>query len=290
MNLMKSSFLLGKNLSFLLILFLSLTFFQSCVKDNDTPKSEEEAPRIPSMETFVMPFDGFSESDVDTTEFAHQEGGARSLTFRNWAFAGGNILVWNIAIGVTMAVPVASFAESFNHDPVYLGNGVFAWNYAYNVAGAAYNATLTGEFVNGGDDVQWIMTISQVGGFSDFEYYRGVVATDLSQANWTLNHQPNNPEPYLDIEYAKDDAAGTASIRYTNIIPGSANNGDYIEYRVQPGNEFNRAYDVYRIDADNLLEIEWDEPSTAGQVTNLAHFGDSDPHCWDEDKMDVDCE
>jgi hypothetical protein len=278
-----------KNLSLFLILFLSLAFFQSCEKDDVNPPNDQAAPIIPPMETFVMSFQGFSESEVDTAEVTHGGADSRSVTFRNWAYAGGNVLVWNLIIGANMVVPVASFAESFNHDPVYTGNGVWAWTYNFNAAGALHTATLTGEFINSGDDVQWVMTISKTGGFTDFEYYRGVVAVDRSEANWTLNNQPNNPQSFLSIHYVNGGAAGESSIRYTNIIPGAAGNGDYIEYRIQPGNDFNRAYDVFLINDNNLLEIEWDEPARNGRVKNLMHFGDEEWHCWDVDKLDVDC-
>jgi hypothetical protein len=280
---------LGKNLSLFLILFLSLAFFQSCVKEDTNPPNDQAAPIIPPMETFLMPFQGFNESEVDTSEVTHDGADSRSVTFRNWAFAGGNVLVWNIVLVANMAIPVASFAASFNHSSMYTGNGIWAWTYDFNAAGAFHTATLTGEFVNGGDDVQWIMTISKAGGFSNFEYYRGVVAIDRSEANWTLNHQPNNPQSYLSIHYLNDETSGESSIRYTNIIPGAMGNGDYIEYSIQSGNDFNRAYDVYRINEDNFLDIEWDEPARNGRVKNLLHFGDEDWHCWDVDKLDIDC-
>ncbi len=279
-----------KNLSLFLVLSLSLTFFQSCVKEDINPPSEEAVPTIPPLETFVMSFDGYSESDVDTSEVIN-DGGAdsRSATFHNWAYAGGNILVWNLALSLNMAVPIASFAESFNHQPVHVGNGKYAWTYNYNAASGIYFATLTGAFINNGADVEWIMTISKAGGFSDFEYYSGIVATDQSQANWTLNHRPNNPQTYLSIEYNKDIGSGDASIRYTNIIPGSNDHGDYIEYRIQADNDFNRAYDIFKINEGNTINIEWDEPTREGRVKSPVRFGDSDFHCWDENKKDTDC-
>ncbi len=42
-------------------------------------------------------------------------------TYRNWAYAGINLLVWHtIAVGHT-PIPVAAFDASLDEDPVYIG-------------------------------------------------------------------------------------------------------------------------------------------------------------------------
>jgi len=276
-----------KKLNLFFFLLLALSIMQSCQKDENTSPTDEVAPELPPQATFIMPFDGYEE--VDTTEF-NNEIGNRSMTYRNWFYAGTNILVWNTLVGINMIVPVASFAESFNHDPVYEGNGIFSWTYSYPVAGVTYEAKLTGEFINSGADVEWIMTISQVGGFSNVVYYSGIVAVDGSKADWTLYHEPNNPKPFMRIIYLNDVNTGESSIRYTNIIPNNPGNGHYLEYRIQSGSAFNRAYDVFLGSPDNFIEILWNTPSDTGRVKNLTAFGDSEWHCWDIDKMDVDCQ
>ncbi len=276
-----------KKLCFFLITTLTLTMFQSCVKDPIEVQNEEVAPKIPPQESFIMPFTGFDE--VDTTGFTDGHAGARTVeTYRNWFYAGTNILIWNTVITLGTAVPVASFAESFNHSPVYVGNGIFEWSYSYNLIGGTYNAVLSGQFINSGDDVEWIMKISKVGGFSDVTYYTGIVAVDHSEANWTLYHQPNNPEPSLGIAYVKDLSTEDFTIRYTNIDPDDTNNGQYIEYRTNSDIDFNRAYDVF-LNTNNFLEMEWNEPAGNGRVKNSEHFDDTDWHCWDTEQADVDC-
>ena len=276
-----------KKLSFLILLALGITFMQSCQKD-DINGNDQEAPKIPSQETFIMPFDGFDE-EIDTLMGSNTNPNSRSATFKNWFFAGTNVFAWNTAVVLTTAIPVASFAEAFNHDPVHIGSGVYAWSYDFPVAGVKHTAKLTGEIINSGADVQWIMTISKSGGFNDIVFYTGVVAIDQSKATWTLNHQPNNLEPFLNIEYNGDASTGVASLRYTNIIPGSPDNGNYIEYRVTPGSDFNRAYDIYKGSANEFIEIQWDAPSIEGRVKNPEFFGDSEWHCWDTNQIDIDC-
>lgn len=276
-----------KKLNLFFVFILALVFMQSCTKDNTTtPNENRDAPTLPPLESFVMPFEGYE--DIDTTGLMEKNGN-RSVTYRNWFYAGTNLLVWQVAIGTNMLVPVASFGEAFNHDAEYLGNGLFAWNYNVDVGLDRYNATLTARLVNNNEDVEWKMKISKVGGFSDFEYYSGITAVGGGQATWILNHQPNNPESLLRIEYNKAANSNDATLRYTNIRPNHPDNGDYIEYRVETNGTFNRSYDV-SLDPNNFLEIQWNEPSRDGRVRNPGHFNDSEWHCWDSNQMDINCQ
>lgn len=279
-----------KKLFFLAALFLAVSFMQSCKKEAVENPDDLVAPTLPPQETFIMPFTGYE--DVDTTGFTNpqseleERGGP--TTFRNWFYAGSNVFVWNVVLGVSMAVPVASFREAFNHTPTYDGNGAFIWSYDYTLAGATYIAALSGRFVNNNQDVEWVMNISKVGGFTNVEWYRGVVARDHSGGSWTLNHRPENPEPLITIDYDKNVTSGEFSIRYTNIIPDNPDNGDYIIYSTEAGDEFNRSYDMFRGD-DDFLEIEWKAPTNEGRVRNPKQYGDNDWHCWNTDLQDIDC-
>ncbi|MEZ5038420.1 MAG: hypothetical protein R2828_00950 [Saprospiraceae bacterium] len=279
-----------KKFFFLVGLLLCISIFQSCEKDTNNKPTEEVAPTLPLQETFVMPFTGYE--DIDTTGLTSTitiDERSGPTGFRNWFYAGSNVLVWNVILGVNMAIPVASFAEAFNHDPAYIGDGVFLWTYNFNLGGETFIASLTGEFVNNNLDVQWIMNISMVGGFSNVEWYRGIVSRDNKTATWTLNHRPENPTPFIRIDYQKNDVTGEFSIQYTNIIPGNADFGNYIAYRIQVGQTFNRAYDIFRGSDDDFLEIEWNVPSGEGRVRNPAAYNDNEWHCWDTEKKDTDC-
>ena len=132
------------------------------------------------------------------------------------------------------------------------------------------------------------MKLSQENGFQDIEWYRGIVSRDGSRGTWTLNVYENELTPVIRIEYENAGNEDIYEIRYTNIIPNHEDNGHYIEYRAQPNEPFNRAYDVFQGN-ENFLEIQWVEPTIEGRVRNLDHFGDNDWHCWDVDKKDIDC-
>ena len=69
--------------------------------------------------------------------------------------------------------------------------------------------------------------------------------------------------------------ASTGDIKYTNIIPGGAENGGYIYYGTQTG-DMTRFYDIFNKGQDNLTEIEWNHTDYHGHVKDPNKFGDSD--------------
>ena len=279
-----------KNLKIAALLFVSLLMLQSCVKD-DKDENLDTAPALAAEETFIMPFTGFEDADTSGIMAPPNDNSANARTpsFDNWFHSATNVVFWNLVLTVNLAVPTAAFHESFNHDPTFQGNGVWLWQYSFELPDGNYQAKLYGEIV-ANDEVEWEMYISKVGGFQDVLWYTG--STNDDEAHWTLNHQANNPEAFIQIDYLKDNGNAQAAIRYTNIIPNDPGNGGYIEYREDNSNssaDYNRAYDIYHIQADNLIEIQWNKPNENGRVKDEEHFGDTEWHCWDVNLMDTEC-
>lgn len=274
-----------KKLSFVLTIAFSIFLTQSCQKDAEIdPYLGQDAPALPSEETFVMSLVPFTELGG----LANDEVTSRTLT--NWTHAAGNVLVWNTLLTMNLRIPTLSFYEAFNHQPVYQGQGVWLWAYEVTDDTGTYQAELYGELLVN-DEVKWDMYISKTGGFSNVHWYTGVVAMDESYAHWTLNFDVNDPKPFISIDYLRNNGNDVESIRYTNIIPGYQDNGGYIEYRtgnVVPG-VFDRAYDVFGAGINNLLEINWDSINNNGRVKDPNHFLDENWHCWDTDLQDTDC-
>ena len=93
-----------------LILLLSVSFFQSCVKPTDDPiVNEEEAPQLPPQESFIMAFSVIEETDTDANEITEANNNGTFTSYSNWFHSAGNVLVWNAVIGLNMAIPTASF-------------------------------------------------------------------------------------------------------------------------------------------------------------------------------------
>lgn len=278
-----------RNLKIALAALIMVTLFQACSKDPIVGENAGDAPVLPPMETFLMPFQGFE--NPDTTDKAAGASNSRTVNnYANWFYAATNVVVWNSVVTLNLVIPVASYAEAFNHKAEFQGNGIWLWAYDFVAEGVTYQAELTGQFISD-NQVQWDMYITQVGGFSKVHWYTGVTATDRTGGSWTLNYQPENPTPYLGIEYSRDFTSGTASIRYTNIIPNHNDNGNYIEYweNYNMTSGMNRTYEVYDASDERRLMIEWSKEQRYGRVMDPVHFGDTDWHCWDETFRNMDC-
>ena len=116
-------------------------------------------------------------------------------------------------------------------------------------------------------------------------WYHGKSALDKTGGYWTLQENPQNPNPLLRIEWNND--LYTSDIRYTNIKTGAPENGTYIFYGTAIA-DF-RFYNIYNKGLDNLTVIEWSSVDKDGHVIDPHHFGNSDFHCWDTNLMDIVC-
>ncbi len=245
----------------------------------------EEAPDIPPAETFVINFDDFTE-DADTNgEPTVRTTGV--LPRANWLYSGGTVLVWNTILTVNLVIPVASFVESFNHQPTLKAGGIWSWEYDFMANGNSFSAELQGQ-INGGV-VDWNMFITKDGEYTDFNWFSGQSSLMGTDGTWSLNRNPNDPSSFIDIEWNRNEAAGEADIRYENVIPDSADNGDYIYYGVNMESPYNAFYEIFRTNQGKLTQIEWNRETKAGRVKDEQNFGDEEYYCWDEFLVDTEC-
>jgi hypothetical protein len=255
---------------------------QSCQKEEliDDPFAGQAAPELPSEDVFFMPMSGLDD---------HR---AAPKAYNNWGHSVGNIVVWNTVLTIHMAIPTLAFYAAIGQQPVYQGQGIWLWAYEFtdDNDGTTYRAELYGELLVS-NEVKWDMYIALIDGSARVHWYTGITANDESYASWTLNHIPENPTPFIQIDFQRDNENGAESIRYTNIIPGIPENGSYIEYHegTDANSEFDRIYDVYKAEIDNLLEINWNETNHNGRVKDPERFQDSEWHCWGVDLRDTEC-
>lgn len=244
-------------------------------------KKDEPAPNLPPQSSFVMDFSDFSNPN-DTL------GGRELNTYQNWGYSYANVVVWQALLTVGLAVPVASFVESFNHEAVYHPDqDNWTWSYNVTVGSAVYEAELTGYLQ--ADSVVWEMRVTKGSEFAGFLWYYGKSALNETGGYWVLweNEDLVNPNPLLRIDWNKF-ADSTADIRYTNIRPGDMQNGAYIFYGTTL-TDLNRFYNIYNKGNDNLTKIEWSSVNRNGRVKDPGHFVDADWHCWNELLVDTDC-
>jgi hypothetical protein len=265
-------------------LAVATALFLSCGEDKPA-EPEAEAPQIPPVSTFLMNFDDFPSGGK--TSGGNIDPSAKLLSRDNHNWAALHVGVWNLIITVGLAVPSATFVESFAHQPQQQPDGSWKWAYDVTVSGDLYSAALYGSISNFG--TQWEMYISKQGEFADFMWYSGEADLFLTEGTWTLNKHPEEPIPFVGIEWHRNIADSTADIKYTNIEPGGAENGGYIFYGVTTDTTYDAFYDIYNKSADNLIDIEWNLTGKDGRVKDPVHFQDEEWHCWDGEWQDIEC-
>lgn len=270
----------------LLFAVLGMLFtLQSCTQEgSDDNPDNLVAPTVPSATLFTIPTQSFGISD-------DKEESSTRNDKSNWIHAGVNVLVWNTVVFANTAIPIAAFGKSFDSDEEYLGNLTWEWKYVYQSPPAdgskEYDVSLTGKYISNNEEVAWTMTVAEAGSSERFVWYEGVVSTDHTAATFTVNKDPQNPKPYMQISSTRKLDTNDASIKFSNILANDPGNGDYIEWRTNNGSEYDRAYDVFT--NNSLLEIESNEASKIGRVKHQSHFNDNAWHCWDANQFNIDC-
>jgi len=252
----------------------------SCEDDKST-NPQNQTPLIPPQSSLIINFVEFP--DTATV------GGADSPTLsrRNWAWAASNVHYWNSILTVTLAIPIAAFAEAFNHQPVKQSDGSWLWQYSVTINEEVYIAKLFG--MNVADGVDWTMLLSKQGEYTDFEWFTGFSNSSATEGTWSLNRDPNSPSAFLTIEWHRNIQNETADIKYTLVSPSILQQGSYIFYGRTNEVPLNRFYQIYKSESNSLIDIKWSYESYFGRVRDTVYFYDSNWHCWNERLDDTEC-
>lgn len=264
----------------ILFVIVMIGLIVSC-EDDKTTNPQDQSPTIPPQSSMIINFDEFP----DTTSLSKIE--STQATKRNWGWAAYNVSVWNSILTLTLAVPVAAFNEAFNHQPVKQSDGRWLWQYSVTVNEAVFTAKLFGKIVTEG--VEWQMLLTQQGAFEDFEWFTGFSNTSVTEGTWTLNKEPNNPSPFLYIEWKRNTLEGTADVKYSLVSPTTPADGSYIFYGKTNEVPLNRFYNIYQAEQNNLIEIKWNYELRFGRVKDAIYFENQNWYCWDERLDDTEC-
>ena len=237
---------------------------------------QEDPPLLPPASSMVIDFSDF---ELDTKS---------ELTAWYWLNAAVNVAVWNTVITVGLAVPVAAFWESFNHEGVYQGDKEWIWSYNVPVLGIIYKADLHGTLQD--TSVLWEMYITRTEAYDDFLWYYGEVSLDRTQGYWIMNENPQEPNELLRIDWTREANAETSEIKYSNIKPGGDENGGYIQYGIISEGDYDCFYDIYIKSSNKLVNILYNSETKEGRIKDPVSYGDDSWRCWDSTLQDTDCE
>lgn len=281
---------------FLLLAFILVPLFNGC----DESTEEPDAPEIPPIETMVLDFSNFNNSDEQAL-LPYEVNGllksdAEAATIKNWFSATLTVAFWQIALVLTLAVPVAAFTNSFNQTPNYLGDS--KWEWSYNVSeGGVYTVRMTGEIRT--NDVKWELYVSKdgVGKFDEFMWFEGTSNLDGMAGSWTLNHSADHPNPVIQIDWKKS-GNEIGEIKYTWVQDekpngqDDPNEGAYLKYGLVDA-DLDAFYNVHAYSEDKHemvdTDIEWSTTNKNGRIKAEHLYNDTEWHCWDTAGVDIVC-
>ena len=256
----------------IVIIMISLTF-SACKKDEIPP-----VPVLPPVSSFSMDFDDF------------QKDKSANLLIENWLYSVTNVAFFNTIVAANMVIPTLAFKESFNHEPVYIGEQTWQWTYDFIGLESTYTARLNG-ITESRSKIHWEMYIDKTGtnAFTDFLWFEGNT-TDTTAANWTVNENPVNPSALFNIEWKSNKEHTESTLKYIYMQEDSDNKNSIIEYGKTPDNALDRSYNIFLTSTESNINIEWSSLNKNGRVKSPNYFKDQNWHCWNEKLIDDWCE
>jgi len=162
-----------------ILIFFTVSIL-SCEKDK-----KSSPPELPPLSSLAIQVGDFSAAKKATGSYNN---------FLTAAVATG---YWNTVLTAYLAVPVASYAEAFNHPAQRLDNNTYEWTYQVVVQDTTYIANLFAFIDN--DEISMEMHISKEGGFQDFVWYTGTFNLQRTEGEWTIQDNPESNISWLNI-------------------------------------------------------------------------------------------
>ncbi|HLN56358.1 MAG TPA: hypothetical protein VK207_10210 [Bacteroidales bacterium] len=256
---------------------ITIFLFAGCKKDKGDP------PVLPPEESMIIDFSNF-----DTQKKSADFSGFKGTENSSWEFSAISAATWKLIVFGTLAVPVTSFQMVIDQTPEYVSGKTWQWSYTATIAQATYKARLTGQIMD--SEVQWKMYITKdgTGGFNDFLWFEGTSAFDGKSGSWTLYNSNVNNVAILKIDWEKP-AADQGKIKYT-YVKNDPFKDSFIEYGLKT-TSLNAYYTIHYWNGAKFsdVNIEWSTKTHNGRIKSLDYLGDDQWHCWDANRVNVQC-
>lgn len=248
-------------------LIVSMITLAGCKKDK-----EESAPALPPMSTLAIDVSAFTGDDlkkstqIDTCSYFH--------------IVSGAVGYWNFSLAVSLAIPVAAYAEALEQDAVRLDNNTWVWSYSID---NGYSADLVADVV--GDSVLVGMYITKASVYDSVLWYSGKFDILRTGGEWTIFNLPDHPTTaWLKIQWNADYEKETADIRYAIVDPANDYFNSYIEYGKTTDTDYDLYYDLYNSQEDKLYAVGYNSETGVGYVSY-----DMNQFCWNQNHANTDC-
>ncbi len=256
-----------KNQFIAIALIVSMIMVAGCKKDK-----EESAPALPPMSSLAIDLSVFTGDDLKKS--------AQIDTCSSFHLVSGAVVYWNLSLALSLAIPVAAYAEALEQDAVRLDNDTWAWSYSLD---NGYSADLVADVI--GDSVQVGMYITKASVYDSVLWYSGKFDILRTGGEWTVFNLPDHPATaWLKIQWNADYEEETADIRYTVVDPANEYYGSYIEYGKTTDTDYDLYYYLYLSQEDKLYTVGYNSGTDVGYVSY-----DMMQLCWNENHANTQC-
>ena len=257
-------------------------FFSVIFTSTGTPSARAQAPDLPPLFSFSLDLTSFP--SLDSLEVSDTNNVDRS----HYLFAFNKIQAWNEDVHSQLVVPLAALKSAFSEQPISKGNNSWEWSYYFVEGSIRYDVTLQAKYTEHG--FQWDLYISPTTTTAYFRWATGWAKSDMSVGWWQVSKSPEEPAPFIDVEWHQDFDLGTYDSRFTVVTPEGAANGNFLFIGLdfeEPNFAFIK---LYSVEDNTLREVLWNPDTYEGFVKDKKFFGDNNPRCWDGNLNNNECE
>ncbi|NPA67648.1 MAG: hypothetical protein GXO50_03465 [Chlorobi bacterium] len=252
------------------ILFVLLTVIFSCAED------DKPAPDLPAYENIRPDLSYFS---------------APGDSASNYEAARNTVLMWKTLFEDSLKTYGDLYESLSQNELEYQDNNtwliskkIFSEEKTYDIKYfeiAESDSVLTKMFVS--------LFIDNDTVYNELLLIDGYFFPDSSTGFWLINKPDtsNTVLKYLNIEQdVKSETEKTLKIT-TLLI--DENNGNYIIYKDSVDGQYNKYLDIFEKATENHTIIQYASSDITGRIKDLRYFGDSEWHCWNEERVDENC-
>ena len=187
---------------------------------------------------------------------------------------------WELYVTDSLLLPSKAYQQLISKEALYQAKNTWLRETDFELNLKTYNTKLFN--IADEDSSEWKLYITKEGEYTDFLLLNGLSANSDSIGSWTVTKYDIKE---ISINFLKIDwlvkTNNSQKIQFTNIIPGSIDNGKYILINDSIDDIYNKYIDIYDKSKDNHSYIQLNTNTKTGRIKDIDHFGNETWQYWD---------